>query len=131
VSEGGRRHPVALELRWQILARLGDWERARDVGEALIALVPDSCEGWLHRAYALRRCVQGGLEQAWEALHPAADRFPEEEVVATTCLLRPSSDAPTRWEWFLRALQISKILPDAARAAAISAALAEIGSLRP
>ncbi len=38
--------------------------------------------GWLHRAYALRRVANGGLPQAWDALLPAAEKFPGEPVIA-------------------------------------------------
>ena len=35
----------------------------------------------MHQAYALRRIPQGGLEKAWEALLPAADKFPKEPII--------------------------------------------------
>ena len=37
-------------------------------------------QGWLYQAYALRRVANGGLQAAWEALLPVADRFPEEPI---------------------------------------------------
>jgi len=47
-----------------------------------LATAPDGCAGWLHQAYALRRVSGGGLSRAWEALLPAAEKFPGQPVVA-------------------------------------------------
>jgi len=47
-----------------------------------LARSPEDATGWLHRAYALRRINGGGLVQAWEALLPAAKKFPQEPVIA-------------------------------------------------
>lgn len=109
LSRSAKDHPAALELRWHLLARSEQWADAVLVGDALVACAPESCAGWLHRAYAVRRAPDGGLAQAWEVLRPAADLFPTEETVAynlscyATQLARPDEG----WEWFLRALQIS------------------------
>ncbi len=114
LSEKAQAHPAALELRWQILSRLEDWERAVGAAEQLITCAPHVCSGWLHRAYALRRAASGGLKRAWDALHPAAEQFPEEEVVAynLACYATQMGRADEGWEWFLRALQISSSTAD-------------------
>jgi len=105
-----RRHRAALELRWVILARLGDWDAAVEAGDILAACVPESSAGWLHRAYAVRRAKKGGLEHAWEALRPAADLFPDDETIAynLACYATQLGRPDEGWEWFLRALQISR-----------------------
>lgn len=109
LSPDGQRHPAALEIRWQIFARVADWDGALEVARALVVAAPDECVGWLHRAYALRRATTGGLEQAWDALHPAADKFPEEDVVAynLACYATQLGRPDEGWEWYLRAVQIS------------------------
>lgn len=109
LAPGARHHPAALELRWQILARLEHWPQAVLAADELVALEPESPAGWLHRAYALRRSPAGGLQQAWEALHPAADLFPEEPIVAynLACYATQLGQLDDGWEWFLRALQIA------------------------
>lgn len=109
LSQEGRRHPAALEIRWRIFAHLADWDQALEVAENLVATAPEHCAGWLHRAYALRRASQGGLEQAWDALHPAADKFPEEDVIAynLACYATQLGRPDEGWEWYLRAVQIS------------------------
>lgn len=109
LSAEARRHPAALEVRWQLMARIGDWDEAVQVAESLVNRVPDVSVGWLHRAYALRRATYGGLEQAWQSLHPAADRFPEEEIIAynLACYATQLGRMDDGWEWYLRASQIS------------------------
>jgi len=52
------------------------------VAEREVSVLPGEAGGWLHRAYALRRVAGGGLAQAWEALLPAAEKFPGEAVIA-------------------------------------------------
>lgn len=129
LSPSARRHPAALELRWHLLARTANWEEAMAVGDQLVAIAPEICAGWLHRAYAVRRAASGGLPQAYETLLPAASLFPEDETVAynlacyTVQLGRPDDG----WEWFLRAIQISK---NAARVKSMGLADPDLEPLR-
>lgn len=108
-----RSHPVALEIRWQILAQRQAWEAAVEVAESLVHQAPESPSGWLHRAYAVRRSRSGGLPQAWSILHPAAELFPEHELIAynLACYATQLGRPDEGWEWFLRATQISKDPP--------------------
>ena len=75
------RHPDVLEARWALLAHEQQWEAALDVATKLVLRAPERPTGWLHRAYALRRTPEGGLAKAWEALLPAAAKFPDEPTV--------------------------------------------------
>ena len=110
LSPRGRRHPAALELRWHLLAHQESWDEAVEAGDQLVACHPESCTGWLHRAYAVRRASRGGLAQAWDALRPAADLFPEQETVAynLACYATQLGRTDEGWEWYLRAFQLSK-----------------------
>ena len=74
-------HPDVLEVRWAIVATQQRWDAALEVATELVQTAPSRPTGWLHRAYALRRAPQGGLKQAWNALLPAADRFPKEALI--------------------------------------------------
>lgn len=101
-------HPDVLELRWAILAAQQRWDEAVEVAENLIRRAPDRPNGWLHRAYALRRAHTGGLERAWQALLPAASHFPAEVLVAYNlscyaCRLGRLEEARS---WLRRALEI-------------------------
>lgn len=68
--------PELLEVRWTLHAAQRDWEQALGAAQRLVDLSPEDPVGWLHRAYALRRTDSGSLSAAWNALHPALDRFP-------------------------------------------------------
>lgn len=75
-------HPDVLEIRWRICAEGGSWEAGLEVARKLILKAPDRSSGWIHRAYCLRRIPKGGgLKKAWEALHPAYEKFPKEPII--------------------------------------------------
>ena len=108
ISEAHQQHPDVLETRWLILAGECQWTAALQVARRLLAHSPDRADGWLHHAYALRRAPEGGLEQAWEALKPAAEKFPAEPIIpynlsCYACQLRQLDEARL---WFKRALKI-------------------------
>ena len=113
-------HPAVLEARWLLCAHEKTWRDALVVANCELAAAPDDSAGWLHRAYALRRVDGGGLAQAWDALLPAAEKFPTEPVIAynlscyacqlqgTGRLPRSGSNAPwppaagrssRKWRW--------------------------------
>lgn len=70
-----------LEIRWVLDSQSQDWEAALDSAERLLEVAPEKATGWLHRAYALRRVPEGGLNKAAEALLPALTKFPKEPTV--------------------------------------------------
>ena len=74
-------HPGVLETRWLALAQLQRWEPAADTARALVVAAPEQAVGWLHRSYALRRVRGGGLQAAFDALRPVAEKFPEEATI--------------------------------------------------
>ena len=67
-----------------------------------------AAQGWLHRAYVLRRVAGGGLTQAWEALLPAAKKFPKEPVIAynLACYACQLLQPDLAREWLRRALLV-------------------------
>jgi hypothetical protein len=82
ISAANQSHPLTLEVRWAWCAHEKRWPDALQIAELELQSAPGDCSGWLHRAYALRRVTGGGLPQAWDALLPAAEKFPKEPVVA-------------------------------------------------
>jgi Flp pilus assembly protein TadD len=82
ISPANRHHPDVLEVRWTLYAHEERWSDALVIARAELAVQPDDASGWLHHAYALRRVTAGGLPQAWDALLPAAEKFPTEPVIA-------------------------------------------------
>src|SRR5688500_512387 len=81
ISARNRRHPDVLEVKWAICAAEKNWPKALGVAREVLSLKPDRASGWLHQAYALRRVEGEGLTAAWQALLPAAEKFPEETTI--------------------------------------------------
>ena len=120
VTDANKDHAGVLELRWAALAELKDWTAAFAVATRLVEVAPDHASGWLHRAFALRRAPGGGLPNAWDALRPAAERFPKELLVAFNlacyaCQLHRLDEAR---HWLKRAETLGK--PEEVRAMALA-----------
>ena len=108
LSPASLNHPDALEIRWLLAVRDQHWNDALELARLELKLAPEDSSGWLHHAYALRRVSHGGLVLAWGALLPAAEKFPEEPVIAFNlscyaCQLQQPDVART---WLKRALKI-------------------------
>jgi tetratricopeptide (TPR) repeat protein len=104
-----REHPDVLEVRWVLYATATRWVEGLEVASALVRQAPEHASGWLHRAYALRRAPGGGLQQAWDALEPAAEKFPDEPTIpynlaCYACQLNRLEDAR---QWLERATRIA------------------------
>ena len=99
-------HPDVLEVRWLICAEAKMWEEGLQIAGALLEKAPERPSGWLHRAYALRRVLGGGLQQAWEALLPAFERFPKVEMIAynLSCYACQLNQMESARLWLKRAL---------------------------
>ena len=82
IAPAQQSHPAVLETRWLLCAHEENWDDALLVAELELNTGPEHSSGWLHRAYALRRVDGGGLAPAWDALLPAAEKFPTEPVIA-------------------------------------------------
>jgi len=80
-----------------------------DDARAELAAAPDGSSGWLHRAYALRRVSDGGLAQAWDALLPAAKKFPAEPIIAynLSCYACQLQQLDIARHWLRRAVETS------------------------
>lgn len=108
IASAQQSHPDVLEIRWLLCVREKNWREGLAVAECELAGAPGDASGWLHRAYALRRVAGGGLAPAWDALLPAAEKFPTEPVIAYNlacyaCQLNQLHDARL---WLQRAVEI-------------------------
>lgn len=108
ISTENQSHPAVLDLNFSLCAAEKNWDAAFGFAQQLVAALPDEPGGWLHCAYALRRKTGGGLELARDFLEPAAEKFPQEAVIAFNlacyeCQLR-QLDAARRW--FQRACEV-------------------------
>jgi tetratricopeptide (TPR) repeat protein len=110
VSAANQDHAGVLELRWAARAELRDWAGALHAANRLVDVAPDNVSGWLHRAYALRRAPGGGLPQAWDALLPAADKFPDQLLVAfnLACYACQLQRLDAAREWLHRAMKLGQ-----------------------
>lgn len=108
ISVAHQQHPAVLEARWTVCVHERRWAEALEMAQAELAAAPDDCSGWLHRAYALRRIPTGGLPQAWDALLPAAGRFPEEPVIAfnLACYACQMRQTDVAREWLAQAIKV-------------------------
>ncbi len=105
LSPVARQHPEALEHEWSLLAAAQAWTEAFATAQRLVDLAPDQPFGWVHRAFALRRMPGGGLPQAWNALRPAHDRFPNDMLIAynLACYAAQLKRPDEAWDWLQRA----------------------------
>jgi len=103
---GTKKHPDALEIRWLISAELQRWNEGLNVANLLVEVAPERSTGWLHRAYALRRVDNGGLQQAWDALLPIVPKFPKEPTISynLSCYACQMQQLDAARLWFKRAL---------------------------
>jgi tetratricopeptide (TPR) repeat protein len=107
VSAAAKNHPDVLGVQWLIHAEEKDWAGALNVAGALLTVVPDNANGWLHRAYALRRVKDGGLQAAWDALRPAYEKFPKESTIPynLSCYACQMGKLEEAREWLQKALK--------------------------
>jgi Flp pilus assembly protein TadD len=108
ISLALQEHPDVLEAWWMLHAEERQWQTALEVARKILRVAPDRSSGWLHHAYALRRTPGGNLEQANEALKPAAKKFPHEPIISYNlacyaCQLQRLDEARS---WLCRALQL-------------------------
>ena len=108
IAPAQQSHPAVLEVRWLLCAHQKSWPDALAVADRQLAVAPQDAAGWLHRAYALRRVAGGGLTQAWDALLPAAEKFPAEPVIPynLSCYACQLQDLETSRLWLQRALKV-------------------------
>ena len=76
-----RAHPDVLELRWLIYSNDEQWDACLDIASAIVKMVPDRAQGWLDKAFSLRRANDGGVEKAKTVLLEAAKLFPDDDMI--------------------------------------------------
>ena len=109
ISPARQNHPDVLEVRWEVHSREKNWDPALETARALVREAPERAASWIFQAYALRRVREGGLQQAWDALRPAYDRFPRQPIIpfnlaCYSCQLGRLDEARS---WLARAVHIA------------------------
>ena len=102
-------HPDVLEVKWQINAQQNQWEIALEIARRLLEVEPSRPSGWLHQSYSLRRVPQGTLNQAMQALLPAAEKFPGEPTIPynLSCYACQLHDLKAARRWLKRAERVA------------------------
>lgn len=110
LSPVGASHPRSLDARWRIAAAMRDWDSALEAAVQLQQVAPDDPAGWIHRSYAIRRHKLGGLHKAWDALLPAASRFPKVSVIPynLACYAAQLGQLIDAWDWLHRAIEAAE-----------------------
>jgi predicted Zn-dependent protease len=105
LSAEARLQADVLEREWGLQAAANAWAEAFAVAERLVAVAPERAFGWIHRAFALRRMPDGGLDRAWDALRPAHGRFPKDFLIAfnLACYAAQLGRLDEAWEWLEKA----------------------------
>jgi predicted Zn-dependent protease len=108
ISPSEKNHPAVLELRFQILAKKGEWDVCREIAEMITRQVPDFAGGWLHLAYATRRATGGGEQAAFEILNRVTEKFPEEPIIPynLACYVCQIGRLPEARDWLKRAFAV-------------------------
>ena len=76
-----RAHPDVLDLRWLIYSNDEQWDACLDIASAIVKMAPDRAQGWLDKAFSLRRANDGGVEKAKPVLLEAAKLFPDDDMI--------------------------------------------------
>src|SRR5258706_9676768 len=110
ITPKSRANPDVLEIRWAIYAKEKSWEVCLDIANALVVIKPKCVDGWIHRAYSLRRVKDGGLEKAMDALLPAVDKFPKVWIIPynLACYCSQLGRLEEAQEWFKKAMEINE-----------------------
>jgi hypothetical protein len=69
-----RLHPDVLYVRWQLFARLHDWNRCVAIARALCEHTPQDSRGWIALARSFRE--KGQFERSYRAAAVRVARFP-------------------------------------------------------
>jgi tetratricopeptide (TPR) repeat protein len=111
ISQAHQNHPDVIEIRWHIHASMHQWDAALELGEILVAIRSEDVQGWIHRAYAMRRASTGGLRKAWAALQPAVTLFPEVAVIPynIACYAAQLDRLDESWQWLEKAIAIDGV----------------------
>lgn len=106
LSPAASNHPEALELRWRLFAQRKQWDAAFDIAVAVTRACPKNPIGWIHQSYCLHEMNR--TQDAWDLLHPVAERFPEDVTVAynLACYACRLGNLSQARRWIQRAIRL-------------------------
>ncbi len=105
-----RSRPEVLKARWRVCHAAKKWAAGVEVGRKLIKLAPRDSFGWINRSYAIRRAPEGGVQAAYDALKPGAERVEDVEMVAfnLACYACQLGRLDEARHWLKRAFGVAK-----------------------
>ena len=74
-----RSHPDVLEVRWDIYAKVKNWEACLHIAKAMVKLDPYRFTGWINRSFALHELKR--TQEACDQLHEGLYRFRDESLI--------------------------------------------------
>ncbi len=101
-----QNHPEVLHVRWHVHRFAKDWAACLEIGRAMLEGQPEHPAGWINYANAL--FYQRRLEEAFDALLPAAQRFPQFPHIPynLACYKCQIGDQQAACEWLTSALKL-------------------------
>jgi len=111
VSPDLASHPDVLEVRYEILAKAGQWELAAETASTWIRKAPEEGGAWIKQAYAVRRKPGGGITLAKDILTVAQQRFPREPLIAynLACYECQLGNLPQARDWLRQAFKLGNV----------------------
>jgi len=105
-----RSRPDVLRTRWAAYASQQQWAACVEIGDGLVAAEPGDAFGWINRSYALRRSPGGGVQAAYDALRPAADRLDDREQVTfnLACYASQLGQLDAARQWLVESFAVAK-----------------------
>lgn len=77
VSPAEHKHPAVLSVQYHIHTRALQWDKAVEVANDLMKMLPDDPFVWVNLAYATRRKTGGSIPEAKKILIGAEPKFPQ------------------------------------------------------
>jgi Flp pilus assembly protein TadD len=107
LSPDAASHPEVLAVRYEILAKAGQWELAADAALTWTKKAPEERGAWIAQAYAVRRKPGGGIALAKGILTAAQQRFPQEPLIAynLACYECQLGNLPQARDWLRQAFK--------------------------
>lgn len=104
-------HPEVLAVRYEILAKAGQWELAAETALTWTKRAPEERGAWIAQAYAVRRRPGGSIALAKGILSAAQQRFPSEPLIAynLACYECQLGNLPQAREWLRVAFKLGDV----------------------
>lgn len=73
-------HPEVLMVRWELHAKLQQWQQALQVARSLVQSTPSDPESWIKQSFCLHELKR--TQEAWDCLHSVQQEFENSPTIA-------------------------------------------------